>query len=872
MAPSEGPMEVRVADGKVTIATGRSEVTVLEGISASLSPLGGTGEVVQGAVVLTLRDSVPGPRLQASLGRWAPAQTGLRWMAGARCKLWWMTPAWGAAADPIPTETQFLLARCELGDVPDVEAPFVFFLPLVTGSFRSTLQAEGTNGLSLVTESADTGTQAAHVHAVVVAAADGPYEALRLGFRMAKQILGGAIGLREDKKMPKSMQYFGWCTWDAFMDKARYTSLVTPDGIVKGIEGFAAGGIKIRHLIIDDGWQTVGNDIQTEKEILNKSPAVSPMNANAANNDQSPAEQALLNTGAGSPQESPTAGERPNRAAEALFNFYTNWVEHAPAGSVRLDLWAALCRCFATSLRHSIAEKGVDQAKRLRSVFANSVFENAEGRSLKKLVSALKEKHGVRSVYCWHHLLGYWCGLEPTMAEFGDLKVQKQPFVLAPGIQEVEPQQRWGFCKSMEVGLPAEQDGAAQLYDRMHSYLKEAGVDGVKVDGQACIGQCGQGTGGGPALSRHWITALEDSVEKYFGSPQCITCMCHANENLFNYRRSSVCRASDDFFPDNVASQAAHIAHGAFNAVFLSEIAMPDWDMFHSDHPSGQLHGAARAVSGGAVYVSDPPGEHDFGLLHKLVTADGRVLLCDGPARPTRDCLFDNPQLDGLTALKVYNTNGGGALGVVAAFNVQGAHWDRVHRKFELLPHRLTEVLVETRPRDVEDFRSQKHLLNVSTGYAMHRCSKPQEVELVRDGNTALSFALPTQGFEVITYSPILKIQTKSGAFSVAPIGLWKMFNPGGAVRSVRAGGDGVVEILGHGNGLFLSYASTAPKVCQLLPDPEQKQDQQELALVPLVLNVRELALSTSSNSGPSFEVEIPDVWAAVDWILRWSW
>lgn len=60
-----------------------------------------------------------------------------------------------------------------------------------------------------------------------------------------------------------------------------------------------------------------------------------------------------------------------------------------------------------------------------------------------------------------------------------------------------------------------------------------------------------------------------------------------------------------------------------------------------------------RAVSGGAVYVSDKPGEHDFELLKRLVLPDGSVLRALLPGRPTRDTLFSDVLRDGTSVLKV---------------------------------------------------------------------------------------------------------------------------------------------------------------------------------------------------------------------------
>jgi raffinose synthase len=75
--------------------------------------------------------------------------------------------------------------------------------------------------------------------------------------------------------------------------------------------------------------------------------------------------------------------------------------------------------------------------------------------------------------------------------------------------------------------------------------------------------------------------------------------------------------------------------------------------MFHSKHPFAAMHAAARAVSGGPVYVSDAPGRSDGALLRRLVLPDGGVLRARAPARPTADCLFHDVMRDGRTALKV---------------------------------------------------------------------------------------------------------------------------------------------------------------------------------------------------------------------------
>lgn len=86
----------------------------------------------------------------------------------------------------------------------------------------------------------------------------------------------------------------------------------------------------------------------------------------------------------------------------------------------------------------------------------------------------------------------------------------------------------------------------------------------------------------------------------------------------------------------------------------------------------------ARAVSGGAVYVSDKPGQHDFSLLRRLVLPDGAVLRGLLPGRPTRDCLFVDVLRDKQTLLKV-RWNITPLVGVAGVLNLQGLSCDTTY-------------------------------------------------------------------------------------------------------------------------------------------------------------------------------------------------
>ncbi|KAL0403803.1 UNVERIFIED_CONTAM: putative galactinol--sucrose galactosyltransferase 6 [Sesamum radiatum] len=56
--------------------------------------------------------------------------------------------------------------------------------------------------------------------------------------------------MRNEKKLPGIVDYFGWCTWDAFYQE------VTQEGVEAGLESLKAGGTPPKFVIIDDGWQS----------------------------------------------------------------------------------------------------------------------------------------------------------------------------------------------------------------------------------------------------------------------------------------------------------------------------------------------------------------------------------------------------------------------------------------------------------------------------------------------------------------------------------------------------------------------------------------------------------------------------------------
>lgn len=214
--------------------------------------------------------------------------------------------------------------------------------------------------------------------------------------------------------------------------------------------------------------------------------------------------------------------------------------------------------------------------------------------------------------------------------------------------------------------------------------------------------------------------------------------------------------------------------------------------MFTSVHKDAGMHAAARAISGGPLYVSDAPGKHNGELLSRLVLPDGTQLRCTGAGRPTRDVLFTDPNVDGETALKIWNRNAVG--GVLAAFNVQGSRWDMGVRQFVQAEDGAKVVRCALRAEDVEGLfpRADPGVVvpvEQRPGGATLRPAAAADPASVLFGHqsqqlvplargAAHSVELADREWEMFAVVPV----QHSGRARWAPIGLTRMLNAGGAV------------------------------------------------------------------------------------------
>ncbi|OAY40463.1 probable galactinol--sucrose galactosyltransferase 2 isoform X2 [Manihot esculenta] len=615
---------------------------------------------------------------------------GLRFMCCFRFKLWWMTQRMGNCGRDIPLETQFMLVESRDGgegvDQDDAQTIYTVFLPLLEGQFRAVLQGNEKNEMEICLESGDNAVETKQgLYLVYMHAGTNPFEVINQAVKAVEKHMKTFLH-REKKKLPSFLDWFGWCTWDAF-----YTD-VTAEGVEEGLKSLSEGGTPPRFLIIDDGWQQIETKAKED--------------ANA------------------------------------------------------------------------VVQEGAQFASRLTGIKENAKFqkngENAEeARGLKHVVEDAKRRHNVKFVYVWHALAGYWGGVNPAAAGMEHYDPALAYPVQSPGILGNQPDIVMDSLAVHGLGL-VHPKKVFDFYNELHAYLASCGVDGVKVDVQNIIETLGSGHGGRVSLTRSYHQALEASVARNFPDNGCIACMCHNTDGIYSAKQTAVVRASDDFYPRDPASHTIHISSVAYNTVFLGEFMQPDWDMFHSLHPAADYHGAARAIGGCAIYVSDKPGNHNFELLKKLVLPDGSVLRAQLPGRPTRDSLFVDPARDGTSLLKIWNVNK--CTGVVGVFNCQGAGWCKVEKKTRIHDASPGTLTGSVRATDVDCIAQVAGAdWNGETIVYAH---KSGEVFRLPKG-ASVPVTLKVLDFELFHFCPIKEITSN---ISFAPIGLLDMFNTGGAV------------------------------------------------------------------------------------------
>ncbi|CAD6212482.1 unnamed protein product [Miscanthus lutarioriparius] len=141
-------------------------------------------------------------------------------------------------------------------------------------------------------------------------------------------------------------------------------------------------------------------------------------------------------------------------------------------------------------------------ASRLTGIKENAKFQKKEKKTtdddkdggeqqsqmpgLKLLVEEAKRDHGVKYVYVWHAMAGYWGGVKPAAEGMEHYESALAYPVQSPGVMGNQLDIVMDSLSVLGLGL-VHPRRELSFYDELHSYLASCGMDGVKVDAQNII-------------------------------------------------------------------------------------------------------------------------------------------------------------------------------------------------------------------------------------------------------------------------------------------------------------------------------------------------------------------------------------------------
>ena len=273
--------------------------------------------------------------------------------------------------------------------------------------------------------------------------------------------------------------------------------------------------------------------------------------------------------------------------------------------------------------------------------------------------------------------------------------------------------------------------------------------------------------------------AMHSSIQSNFGvgvttaAARVIHCMCHDPRILLKintlYSEKPIVRASDDYYPEDDNSHANHIVDCAFNSLLISQVGVPDWDMFTTDSKFSKLHAMSRSVSGGPVYFSDKvSADVDAAILRRAISGGS----CEGPLLPSRSSLFTARDRSLLRLQNVNRLNG-----VIFACNIYGYGWDDDKLKYiqtDAGAHR-TSITSSVLPSMVDAFREIETPFVVWMGEGGGK-----DFVLLKGKDDEIEVTLGHLQGQILTVCPTFD----GGRF--AAIGFVDFFNVGGRVLSVK--------------------------------------------------------------------------------------
>jgi len=376
----------------------------------------------------------------------------------------------------------------------------------------------------------------------------------------------------------------------------------------------------------------------------------------------------------------------------------------------------------------SLNHEGGDQFKNAWVEF--EATEIGFPRGLKATVSDIRSKYkNIKHIAVWHALFGYWGGIAPEgkiAKEYKTIVVQKKDGV-----------------SGGKFTVVAEED-VSRFYKDFYQFLSSAGIDSVKTDAQFFLDELND-AGDRRSLIKSYQDAWNIAQLRYF-SARAISCMSQSPQMIFHSQLPSnkpqiLLRNSDDFFPEVPASHPWHIFCNAHNAIFNQYLnILPDWDMFQTSHDYASFHAAGRCVSGGPIYITDVPGQHDINLIGQMA---GNT--------PRGDTVILRPHTVGKST-SAYNSYDDPVLLKVATYVGMAHSGVSILGVFNCTPRPLSELF------GLDSFPGAEKGTYIVRAHTTGQVTEPTTSE---NNDAFVHLELSTRGWEILSAYPLQNFKLK---------------------------------------------------------------------------------------------------------------
>lgn len=285
-----------------------------------------------------------------------------------------------------------------------------------------------------------------------------------------------------------------------------------------------------------------------------------------------------------------------------------------------------------------------------------------------------------------------------------------------------------------------------RFYNDFYKFLVDCGIDGVKTDAQFMM-DTWVSASARRELTDAYLDAWTISSLRHF-SIKTISCMSQTPQIIFynqlpRNRPAILCRNSDDFFPEIPASHPWHVWTNAHNSLLTQHLnILPDWDMFQTVHDYSGFHAAARCVSGGPIYITDVPGQHNLDLIKQMT----------GPTTHGKTVIF-RPSVVGKT-IDPYTGYDDDGLLKVGSYHGAAVTGTPILGVFNISARSLTEIIPLASFSGV--LRSMRYVVRV------HSSGKVSPPVSPSSAASFLTVSLDVRGYEIFTAYPLSSFDSET--------------------------------------------------------------------------------------------------------------